>query len=662
MERIQPRSRKITRNRELRACTECRKRKLRCDCHIPCTACIRRNEATSCVYERKSDGRQFQAEAKLQHLEQLVKELSQSRQSFESAEDKISASSGLRLEKDEPLNQALHKGATYWGAMLEDIDELRAVINDNDEVDEGSIDRGADEDGGIGLLFGATEPFTFREVIVRFLPPRLQVDRLTAAYFKSKTVKALFIHTKLFSRLYKLFWESPTDASPLWTSILFSILHISKRTMSTDHEASVGERLDDDSLARAAAHCLAIGHYYKPQKFAVEALALHCQSRCLTSVHIPSDLAILVGALIRLATVMGYHKDIDTTQAGISVFEMEIRRRTWSSCMQLDILVSFQLGLPSNVQYPTWDSKPPAYLLDSDFDEDTVQLPLGRPATEPTELLFYIAKHNFMAIFEKILRHTLSITDAPTNQIETIEQELRNTYTALPAVFKPRTLADSMFDAPSVVISRVCVRFVYQKCLCVLHRKYVVLGRQQSIQVCHDSASELLRQFLDIYEEFQPGGQLETERWFMSSITWHDFMLGCAALCLTLCSTAKSFTGLNNTTIIDMMGSLELLKGAEAICANQPSKSRDTRKVERLLKATILKFSNQYTDTTSAIQPLLPNTGDFISGAPWEVVESAPDDQGWSWNETIIKTQQDPTWAYMEQFLDLSDEEPLTNS
>jgi hypothetical protein len=134
---------------------------------------------------------------------------------------------------------------------------------------------------------------------------------------------------------------------------------------------------------------------------------------------------------------------------------------------------SFQLGLPSNTQFPTWDTRPPTNLLDSDFDEDTLDLPPARPDSEPTELLFYITKHRLITVFEKVLRHTLAVTDRPTDELEMIGQELRGTDAALPIIFQPRFMADSFADSPSVVVTRLCVNAIYQKCLCVLHRKYV---------------------------------------------------------------------------------------------------------------------------------------------------------------------------------------------
>ena len=440
------RQRKITRNRELRACTECRKRKLKCDRQLPCASCTRRNETTSCVYERNLEGLQsdhghrLQAEAKLEHLEQLVQELSQSRQTFANPDSMTSGANTVQHSTDKLPNGSPYNGATHWSAMLEDIEELRSAIRENDDVYGADIDLGCDEGDGTSILFGATKPLPFQQILSQFLPLRHEADRLVAAYFRAKALVAPFVHTAHFSRLYRHFWDNPSTASLLWTSILFSILDISKRTLSTSSRASRDEDSNANRFAIAAAHCLAVGEYYRPQLFAVEALLLYAQSKCLTSVDISSNVAILFGTIARLATVMGYHRDADRSREGVSAFEGEMRRRTWSLCMQLDMLVSFQLGLPSNVQFPTWDTRPPTNLLDSDFDEDTVQLPPARPDSEATELLFYIAKHRLMTVFEKIIRHTLSATDRPAGELEVIDQELRGTYAALPVIFQPRPI------------------------------------------------------------------------------------------------------------------------------------------------------------------------------------------------------------------------------
>lgn len=119
----------------------------------------------------------------------------------------------------------------------------------------------------------------------------------------------------------------------LWTSILFSICHIAKNTLTLGKE----NVYPDDRYNIASAHCLALGQYFRPERSSVESLLLFVQAKCLTSLGMSPDSGLIFGLLIRLATRMGYHRDPDHFQ--LSVFEREMRRRTWSLSMQLDLLI-----------------------------------------------------------------------------------------------------------------------------------------------------------------------------------------------------------------------------------------------------------------------------------------------------------------------------------
>lgn len=658
---------KITRNRELRSCTECRRRKLKCDRQLPCSSCHRRHEGTSCIYTkdvgRSQSGhrQQSHAEARLEHLEQLVQELSRSQEIFANNSRLPHIAGGVEGDRNRIAYDSPHHGATHWSTMLEDIEELRTAIKEHDGLDGADVDVDDGGDNANSLLFGAIKPLSTHQILSSFLPLRQKADQLVNSYFGMKTVAAPFLHITQFSRLYRLFWDNPSAASPLWTSVLFSILHMATKTVSMAVESDSDEAIIANQFHTAAAHCLAIGRYHQPQPFVVEALVLYIQSICLTNDDISSDVAILMGTLIRLATVMGYHRDADKPPKRISAFNGEMRRRAWSFCMQLDMLISFQLGLPSNTQFPTWDTKPPTNLFDSDFDEDTVQLPPERPATEPTGLLFYIAKHKLMIAFEKVIRHTLSVTDRPDDEIDMIDQEIRSVFTALPASLQPRAMTNSVFDSPSVKITRLCVHSIYLKSLCVLHRKYITRGRHHSLQICHASAMDLVREYLDVFNEFEPGGQLETERWFMGSISWHDFLLGCMALCLTMCYTVQHPETVA-TAAIDIVESLNLLRCSKAVHDKKLARNKETSKVRRLHEATIEKFNSQGNGSALVAQLSLPGGQDENLELPWNSELYAQGNNEFLWSDAVTNPADDTEWAYMEQFLNLSSEDFVTGT
>ena len=611
----------------------------------------------SCVYGKGDDKHGSHAEARLEHLEQLVRDLYQSREFSADHDGSTPDAITIQSNGDGMSYGSVHNGATHWSAMLEDIEELRTAMREYEKVDNANPQFDLDGTDATSLLFAANKPLSFQQILAKFLPPKHRVDQLIAAYFKMQTVTAPFIHAGQFRRFYHHFWDNLSTASPLWTSILFSILQISTTIALTGSGACLGEDGMSLRFDTAAAHCLAVGGYYRPQRFAVEALVIFIQSIIVTNVDLGPDIGVLMGTLIRLAMVMGFHRDADESRERISAFDGEMRRRTWSTCMHLDMLISFQLGLPSNTQFPTCNTKPPTNLLDCDFDEKTEQLPLARPLTEHTLLVFYIAKDRLMNVFEKVIRHTLSANESPSDELDAIDREIRSTMAALPASLQPRSMADSIVDSPSVKVSRLCVYSIYQKCLCVLHRKYITRGRYSSLLICYHSASEIVRQFVDSHSEFEPGGQLETERWLIGSIGWHDFLLGCVALCLTVCSTERYADEHAMNASIDVTGSTELLRKADAVLDKKSARSKDTRTAQRLVVATISKFSHQDNGSMPVNQFPYLNGHDGTAKPQSYTTIDAFGDSPLLWSENIISPVDEAEWAYLEHILNLPQED-----
>lgn len=648
---------------------------------MPCTSCARRHDEASCTYQRLVNGlesereRRLQAEARLEHLERLVQQLSQhgdgSAPHGNTTSHPVADQDKNREQSSiEPgafaFDKSVFNGSSHWSAMLEDIQGLRSAIVPSPATTSDDEIIGYEENTGASLILGSAVPLPLQEVLVQYLPPRQEADRLTAAYFRSRGVCAPFIHASYFRRLYQEFWRDPLRSPVLWTSILFSICHIANNTLTLGEE----NMYPDNRYNVASAHCLALGEYFRPKPFSLESLLLFVQADCLTGLGMSPDSGLIFGLLIRLATRMGYHRDPDIFQ--LSAFEGEMRRRTWSLCMQLDLLVSFQLGLPSNIQFPTWDTRPPRNLQDSDFDEDTKELPPARPDYEPTDILFYIAKHRLMAVFEKVLRHTLSTGTKKSTEVDELDTEIRNVYSALPEILRPRPMADSVVDSPSLIVTRLCVFFIYQKCLCVLHRPYVTRGWVYSTQICCDAASNIVRHFNDTYKEFLPGGQVETERWFMSNITWHDYLLGVILLCLVLCASSQSIAAPD----VQSAETLQLLRRARDVCVEQSGRSKDSGRVQRVVNATLLHFGSLGNENNGNVM-----NESHLSASPFElslmqspfagdqarahdvVPPRCPQDfvpqqteADWAGNESMTRPTDDFSWAYLEQFLNLSDD------
>ncbi|CAH0021786.1 unnamed protein product [Clonostachys rhizophaga] len=646
----------IRRNRERLACKPCRQRKLKCDRSIPCSSCVRRRAAACCSYGPSSDNTErmdgtdntsnnpewrVHAYSRLDQLENLVETFVRQRTEATvttiddtlpttPTEDQgaIGLSSG-GLDAPSP-SQLIQSGMTHWSAVLEDIQAFRRSENTDAML---STPRAA---AGIGVMFGThvSNTLSIEDILKRHLPSQRDTDRLVSIYFRDRSAAAPFIHASQFQRQYRDFWNRPGETSSLWISILFSILHIAATS------ATVWRDIEKIRVgfAEAAAQCLALGEYFLPKPFAIEALLLYTQSQYITSLEIPPFMGSLLSIIVRLATTAGYHREDGAS--GLSPFAKEMRRRTWSVCVQLDLLISFHMGLPSSVQFSAWNIQAPNNLLDSDFDEDSVQLPTARPDTEFTGVIFCILKHRFMGVFEKILQQVLLTgTPKPTNDdVDLLDIEIKTIYDTLPDIYRTRPLNSSVIDSSKLIVTRLCISTIYYKCLCVLHRPHVSKSRGNSIRECYVASTALIRIITDVYAECTTGGRLETEEWFMKSITWRDLLLGTSTLCLVLCATNWKL----DESPMDRPETLALLETARAVIQAEQARSenKDSSSVLSIIDTAICEFRDQQDEPV----PL-----------PTSVEEMSYDRTRWNWESSENGVSNDFELVHFSGFMGASD-------
>ena len=253
----------------------------------------------------------------------------------------------------------------------------------------------------------------------------------------------------------------------------------------------------------------------------------------------------------------------------------------------MDLMISFQLGLPSNICLENCDTKSPRNLLDSDFDEDTKVLPVSRSENEPTRILWFIVKDRLMISFGKVCQDALSFKEKSEAEILQLDKEIRQMHTTIPDVLRARPLSESIADASFLIMTRLYVEFIYLKSLCVLHRKYMARGNVASTKSCVEAGKSLVSHFIDMYKEFAPGGQLYIERWMLSNFTMNDFLLGTMVLCLVVHIHLKRGSQNSAIDITTESEVIALLEQSHAICVEKSTASRDARRVSHAVRLTL---------------------------------------------------------------------------
>ncbi|CZR58897.1 related to transcription activator protein acu-15 [Phialocephala subalpina] len=634
---------KVTkRPRESLVCYQCRKSKLRCDRGQPCSSCGRRGEGEACSYRqppilRLDSNLHAAAEDRLLRLESTVRQLMQTQASpqtsFQSdngvlpARPVAPATPNLPREPALGLDQlqgeqvdARYVGSTHWMAVLDDIQGLKVLLDSPADIEKAE-DPVAFEPSysGSELIFGTSLGYDIQTILSQSLPPRVEVDRSIALYFRGETFIIPFVHTFCFQRQYQEFWTDTANINPLWLSMLFSICCLA--SLTGEHRSSQDDLVSRRSIFHeAAAKCLVAGQYHRPQEFAVEALAMYAHCKNLRTLDPSREAGALLGTVIRMAYERGYHRDADSFGT-LSVFEAEMRRRFWAAVKQMDLMASFQLGLPSNITLEQCDTKSPRNLLDSDFDEDTQILPASRSENEPSRLLWFIVKDRQMVSFGKVCQDVLSLKEKSESEILQLDDEIRQMHEMTPHVLQTRPLSESITDPAYLVMTRIYVEFIYLKSLCALHRRYMARGNAFSTRTCVDAGKKLVSQFIDMYKEFSPGGQLHAERWMLTNFTMNDFMLGIMVLCLVVHLRRKRG---HQNPIIDTATeneALALLEQSHPICMEKSTVSRDALRVSHAIHLTLnnSRLSNAATNTSLPNSPAFPGTSPDANVAAGDV-------------------------------------------
>ena len=349
------------------------------------------------------------------------------------------------------------------------------------------------------------------------------------------------------------------------------------------------------------AQCLVLSDYVKPGPYTVETLLIYMEGEFILSKDDQGLCYVLVGNAVRLALRMGLHRDPTKVGGKITIFQGEFRRRVWHLLVQIDLLVSFHIGLPGMVQAIESDTFYPRNLRDEDLNEDLTELPPSRPESERTPMSYTICKGRICHVFGKIATQANLLLLPSYEEVMKVDQQLLDAGAQVPQFLRMKSLELSITDSPELIIQRFSIALLYQKCRCVLHRKYLTKEKDcptfsYSRRVGLEAAMELLSYQASIHQAALPGGPLSKDRWFLSSLSMHDFLLAamivyyCAAQVSqgnphNYCSPSEEFQNLHQ----DMVTALQK---SHAVWADTKTMSTDSKKAFKAVGVMLKNLSS----------------------------------------------------------------------
>ncbi|KAL2757574.1 hypothetical protein ACRALDRAFT_2100134 [Sodiomyces alcalophilus JCM 7366] len=570
------------RNRVPLSCSPCRTRK-KCDRNHPCGNCVKREgeDAHSCHYAtpaaRKKNQNQVSSspddmQNRIDRLEGLVLSLmhgganispsAAAAAAVAAAEPASSASSskcdrddeagindsddsdvdgGLAtslgvLKVDADQGKSMYIGREHWHLILSDIAEVKNYFNTHKNELEKSYEKVRSSKPpsameGPTILLGA--PKTTAQELRDGLPSRASVFTLCGRYFNSMDTGTYAVHGPTFQRQLRAYWEDPSKTSIMWLGLLYAILTLamlSYHRVGDEPPEWKGRTLEMATKYRLrTVQCLVEGDYTRPTEYTVETMLLHIYGEYSSRWDADVGLWLISSLITRIAVRMGYHRDAKWFPS-LTPFQAEMRRRIWAFIRVTDIMFSHHVSLPSMIRDSDCDTQLPSNLFDEEFGPDIRELPPSRPIVEPTPISYMIAKVKLCLVLGTILQST-SRVDRPIHYEETLrfDARLREIMQDLPPHLKIRPLEGS-HDPVSLIMARFNIDVLYQKIMCILHRRYFARARH-NIRYAHsrraaiDASLVMLQHLVTLHRESQPAGRLQAIRWHVSSLATKDFIL-----------------------------------------------------------------------------------------------------------------------------------------
>lgn len=293
-----------------------------------------------------------------------------------------------------------------------------------------------------------------------------------------------------------------------------------------------------------------------------------------------------------------------------------MRRRTWALVRMSDVISSHLVSLPSMIYEHDCDTQLPNNLFDDDFHPGIQQLPPARPLTEATPISYMIAKARLGNELGNILQATNRVgRNVSYDEIIRLDAKLRLVMQELPPHLKLGPLEESR-DPVTLIIARFNIDILYQRILCLLHRKYLPRARQNpryahSRRSAIEASLQAMGHLQTLHRESQGNGRLRAVSWYVKSIATKEFILPAMLLVLDLHfdNTAKQSAALPNhdgaffwspDERAKMMGALE---DATGIWKSLADTSMEAFKASKILDIVLQKTKDPAQTSNGSCPP-----------------------------------------------------------
>jgi hypothetical protein len=309
--------------------------------------------------------------------------------------------------------------------------------------------------------------------------------------------------------------------------------------------------------------------------------------------------SLILSLTIRLAMRAGYHRD-PSHYSQISIFEGEVRRRSWSYLVQLDILFASYLGLPRHISDRRTDTALPSNIADEDLQPDITSLPPLRNPEEPSAISFLNYREQLCKVLGQITDCTISFEDLPYEKVLQLDQALNGQIDVRPAWLDPPPhLELHMVKDPITTNQAIEVDILAQRARIILHRRFLVPAHANpqylpSRNKCLAAAARILQHQTTVSQiSFNVDG-MSVPNWRALSLMHEDFLLASIILCLDIDQDIRH--GRISRRLEELPGKdselqehLGLLRSCRTILLDADKPNRDAQRAAQVIEVVLLQ-------------------------------------------------------------------------
>lgn len=195
-----------------------------------------------------------------------------------------------------------------------------------------------------------------------------------------------------------------------------------------------------------------------------------------------------------------------------------------------DIGISKLVGLPRVVRHSQTDVADPLNLFDSDFDEDSLELPLSRPETECTPSPYTRTRSRLtQSVGMQVTDMATQPRPSPYSDDLTIHNQIDSARNEIPLSLKWRGLSSSLNVQPRMLIKQIFLETTILAMKILLHKRFMMASQSHpqydfSCSTCVAAARDILKIQQLVDDETHLEGRLYQTRWSIITTFIHDFL------------------------------------------------------------------------------------------------------------------------------------------